>query len=135
MILGQVAGDAAVPAGYDKVLDGMAKAAREHYGAVRVRRHPLMEKPERSLTADLAGAERAITWTSNSAVDAVLAGVPTIALNPGCIAWPVTSHQLGDPLFTGDRDAWCYDLAYRQFTHDELANGEAWRHIRYGIEG
>ena len=134
LILSQVGGDASVPPQYGQVLTGFIQAAREHYGNVVVRQHPLVAEPARTLREDLTEARRAITWNSNSAVESVLAGVPTIAFNPGCIAWPVTSHRLGDPLFIGEREPWCYDLAYRQFTHDEIANGEAWRHLRYGID-
>jgi hypothetical protein len=133
LILGQLPGDLAVPDNYTSVLMGMRKAASEHYGKVRMRPHPLVEVQQRSLSDDLGGAERAITWCSTSAVEAVIAGVPTITFHPSAIAWPVTSHALGDPPYLGERDQWCYDLAYRQWSLEALANGEAWEHIRYGL--
>jgi hypothetical protein len=133
LILGQCAGDLAVPGDYAKVLAGMKQAAAEHYGPVRVRKHPLINGGQRPLAEDLAGARLAITWTSTSAVEAVLAGVPTITFSPQAIAWPVTSHALGDPPYLGDRGLWCYDLAYRQWTLAELTSGEAWEHLSYGI--
>ena len=133
LILGQVQGDATVPRNYAAILAGITKAAGDTYGPVRVRPHPLIQKPTRTLEEDLSYAARAVTWTSNSAVDAVLAGVPTIAFNWGCMAWPVTSHALCEPHYVGNRLPWCYDLSYRQWTHDELRTGHAWEHLSYGI--
>lgn len=134
LILEQAVGDAAAPpAG---TMDGVIKALETKGRPLRRRPHPLTA-PARPLAVDLEGAKWAVTWSSTAAVEAVIAGVPTVALDPGAIAWPVCSHWIGpswrakgDRFYLGPREQWAYNLAYRQWTHAELASGQAWEHIR-----
>lgn len=79
----------------------------------------------RSLVADLEGARLAVTWNSNSGVDAVLAGVPTIAMDEGSMAWDVTGHKLKMPP-APDREKWAHALAWKQYSVKEMASGFAW---------
>ncbi len=44
----------------------------------------------------LAGARAVITFNSNTGVEAVLAGKPTVAIDEGSMAWPVTAHEIID---------------------------------------
>ena len=108
--------------------------AHRIYDHVDYRPHPLTQQNLPPLWYELRDYDVAITWSSTSAVESVLCGVPTVALDQSSIAWPVCSHRLTDPLFLGDRDQWAYDLAYRQWTHDELSDGTAWEWLKYGIE-
>lgn len=68
-----------------------------------------------------------VTISSTSAVGAVLAGVPVIALDPRSMAYDVAGHSLDDiknpPM--PDRDEWMKKLAYVQWAPDELADGSA----------
>lgn len=96
---------------------------------VKVRPHPMAEKPDRSLEDDLAEASLVVTFNSNTAVDAVLAGVPAVTFDEGSMAWPVTSHSL-DEVVRPDREAWAHNLAWCQWTMDEIASGEAWEAVR-----
>ncbi len=130
LILGQHPGDAA-SAGCRP--DEITEQALSVYDKVRVRPHPLLNPNLRTLADDLEGARVAITWNSTAAVEAVIAGIPTVTLDEGSIAWPVTSHVVGET-YTGSREMWCYNLAYRQWTHDELRSGEAWETIKHGID-
>lgn len=70
----------------------------------------------------LAGAAVCVTWNSNTAVDAVLAGVPTVAMDEGSMAYPVTGHKIGDLLIC-EREYWAYRLAWCQFLLSEIAEG------------
>jgi len=74
------------------------------------------------LAKALAGAAVVITWNSNTAVDAILAGKNTTAADKGSMAWEVS-----------DREAWAHALAWRQFSQDELTSGFAWEHLRKAI--
>jgi hypothetical protein len=108
--------------------------AYEEICKVLYRPHPLMaDDGMRPLSDALFGARACYTWNSTAAVEAVIRGVPTWSLDEGSMAWPVTSHQVYSPPWLGNRDQWAYNLAYRQWTHDELASGEAWEGLKDGI--
>lgn len=142
LILGQVPGDASLQ-GRDLTphySDWAMKAQTAYESPVRFRMHPrAMEKGYRqkvrgaelstgTLEEDLAGALVAICWNSNSAVDAVLAGVPTVTLDKGSMAWDVTAHRIGE-LARPHRRTWASRLAWRQWSLDEIASGEALRSL------
>jgi len=78
----------------------------------------------------LDGASCVITYSSNSAVDAVMNGIPAITMHRGSMAWNVSSHDFKEKLYKGDRDEWGARLAYAQWHIDEIKQGLAWKHIR-----
>jgi hypothetical protein len=114
-----------------------ALAARGHRVVFRPHPHPRgewlrlpdVETSTGTLAEALDGAAFAVTCNSNSAVDAVLAGVPTVTLDYGAMAWDVTSHDLDQPIVTPDRDAWAAWLAGVQWSHDEIRSGTAWASV------
>jgi hypothetical protein len=53
-------------------------------------------------------------------------------LSPVSMAWPMASHNLREPVRTPDRSQWAYNLAYRQWTLEEIASGEFWETVRRG---
>lgn len=101
----------------DEIWRGWRQASKE---GLRVHAGPL-EKA-------LVEAGRVVTFNSNSGVDAVLAGVPTVAVDKGSMAWDVTSHELGE-IVHPDREKWAHALAWKQWTRDEIAAGECWAHV------
>lgn len=87
-----------------------------------------------TLAALLSDAHLLATWGSSAAVDAIIAGVPVLALGE-TIARPVAEtsiKRVEAPFFPNDeqRHQWACDLAYCQWSLDELRSGEAWQHIR-----
>jgi hypothetical protein len=84
---------------------------------------------------DLRIAKAVVTFNSNTGVDAIIAGVPTIAMDCGSMVWGMAGHSLGQlaDLPMPNRKAWAASLAYSQWTHEELADGSAWRHIKRGL--
>lgn len=98
-----------------------------------LRPHPLMAPNMRSLAWALDDAHSVLTWSSTAAIEAVLTGVPTVALDQGSIAWDACSHSVAEAPFLGSREQWGYNLAYRQWTAAELRAGEAWETIRHGF--
>lgn len=78
----------------------------------------------------LEGALKVITFNSNSGVDAVINGVPVIAMDRGSMVWEVAQNEirLENELF--DREQWLNDLAYKQWTMKEMASGETWEYLR-----
>lgn len=142
LLLGQVRGDASIEgADFAGWLDKAVAALRAAGHDVRYRPHPQdpdfgpradLKVPRHAGTLDqaLSDAQFAATWNSNSGVDAVLAGVPTIACDKGSMAWAVAGHSIDTPPPMPDRTQWAQDLAYCQWTEDEIAQGEAWAHLR-----
>lgn len=80
------------------------------------------------LPVALAGAALVVTYNSNTAVDAVLAGKRTVVADAGGMAWDVCAHTVRDALNAPAprREAWLHRLAWCQWTLDEISSGEAW---------
>ncbi|MCW2318592.1 hypothetical protein M2322_004161 [Rhodoblastus acidophilus] len=95
---------------------------------VEVSREPLQH--------DLARAGTWIAYTSGSAIDAVMTGVPTICMSEANFAWEVSAHSLAslDKPWTGDRSQWLSNLAHTQWTNDEIGEGLCWRSLRSLVE-
>ena len=70
-----------------------------------------------------------VTMTSTLAVEAVIYGVPVVAMDPRSMAYAVAGHSLEDmknPVMP-ERAEWLLWLAYTQYGLDELADGTAWK--------
>jgi len=146
LVLGQCVGDAAL-AGlrlpYNLWLEALVEELVALGHRVMFRPHPLARgsfcpgKAERagvhSLVSDLSGAGMAVTHNSTAAVEAVLYGVPTVTLDEGAMAWPVSTHDVAFPVEYPDRAAWCTDLAWSQFTENEVESGAAWDNIWHAM--
>jgi len=138
LLIGQVEDDAAVaslPEGFHAWASAAAAALIALGHKVVYRPHPFGDRhfspdgtvPSRgTLAADLAGADRCVTWNSTAGVESVLAGVPTIVMDAGGMAYPVAARALSEAPVRPDRAAWCRDLAWTQWTLDEIARGDAW---------
>jgi hypothetical protein len=102
------------------------------------RPHPLQPmKPPAGVEVDtgtlddaLAGAGVVVTWSSNSAVDAITAGVPVVCGSELCMSRPISAHWPDCRATTPDRWQWFADLAWKQWSIDEIANGDAWEAVR-----
>ncbi len=141
LVCGQLPGDAALrgmsPDIWAHRITGVL--TKQHGKKVRYRPHPWLGSIQKGvcpvgaelsrdtpLEQDLAGAEFCVTFNSNSGVDAVLAGVPTVTLDEGATSWPVASHTLSEPLVRPDRYHWVNKLAWCQWRLSEIADGTAW---------
>lgn len=88
------------------------------------------------LADDLRRARLVITHGGNLGFDAIVHGIPVIALGP-TIAKPLDSVRLDAPVLFTNRQRWQWlaDLAYCQWTVAEYASGEAWADIRRQLRG
>lgn len=137
LLIGQVPGDMSLNGGR---LDGWIEATAANLsGRVVYRPHPLatgrradrvrgLERHEGPLSEALAGAGLVVTWNSNAGVEAVLAGVPTVAMDEGSMAFPVTGHALGE-VVRPDRREWAARLAWCQWREEEMRSGECWARV------
>jgi len=156
VLLGQVARDTSLmalssddekrPAAYKQWLAGVAKLCKKQGMTVAFRGHPLepswsgFVKPEGVLDADAEGwtkeylwrwADLAIAFSSNSLVEAFMAGVDVLPGHPGSLTWRVRSGLNRPRRFTqGQRKAWLDSVASCQWSVDEIKSGEVWGIIR-----
>lgn len=135
VICGQVPWDASCE-GVDvlRVLAEAATLARDRSGMHFVYRpHPLAntELPgfplsiNNKLMDDLKGAYACLTFNSNSAVESVIAGTPVMVIDKGSMAFDMCVDKTPMPC----RRQWLNDLAYAQWTPQEMEDGKAWRHL------
>lgn len=145
LLIGQVPGDASL-GGMDltRWYQENARAAHKAYGLpVWFRPHPIAAQRgikvqlagiahvDRGTLADaLAKAAVVVTFNSNTAVESVLAGVPTVTLDMGSMARPVSSTAISGSLWKPDRTVWANRLAWCQWTMDEIKSGAAWEVVR-----
>lgn len=134
LIIGQVPGDMSIK-GVD--MPGWYRGAAEQLLAagyeVRFRPHPLAGRFREiyagsqpfggTLAEALSGAALCVTFNSNAGVESVLAGVPTLAMDRGSMAWDMAGHQVGE-IVMQDRSDWARRLAWRQWSLDEFRSGE-----------
>ena len=77
-----------------------------------------------------------ITHNSTAAVDAATYGVPVYMTSDLCLAWDVGSNnlsQIENPQYP-DRTQWLNNLAYANWTIEEVKSGQVWRRFRPHIE-
>lgn len=98
---------------------------------VVVRHHPCISKPTKTFLDEISEAHAVVTFNSNSGVEALIAGKPVFAFDEGSMAWPVCnkSFDLIENPVKPDRAQWLNDLAYSQWTPDEMKEGLAWKHL------
>lgn len=87
--------------------------------------------PGRTLLEKARGCWCVVTFSSNSAVEAAIAGIPVFAFDEGSMALPVANRSIAnlDNPVTPDRTQWAHDLAYTQWTLEEFRAGLAWKHL------
>ena len=134
LIIGQVETDMSVQR--MKVRDIYKDAAEVLRGQgfeVFYRPHPLgrLAIPELATTSPnvpiheaLNGMGLAFTINSNGGVDALLAGVPTVAIDRGSMAWGVAAKQI--EVQRNPREEWAAHLAWKQWREDEIRKGLTW---------
>ena len=92
---------------------------------------PGLSYSTKPLAEELANAHCVVTFNSNSAVEALIAGKPVFAFDEGSMAGDLSNKNLGDleEPKCPDRKQGAWDLAYTQWTPQEMAQGLTWRHL------
>lgn len=149
VIMGQVRGDASLQG---RNLNGFYEEIAEklwikHGKRVFFRPHPLAGKRgtpfspsglpvmRGDLKDALASAYLVAAFNSNSLVDAVVSGIPSVCFDPGSMAWDVTAHSCDEDRFMPYRGDWLANLAWKQWQFDEIESGAYWERMRNGYEG
>jgi hypothetical protein len=98
----------------------------------------LFERPDNRLDGgqglydDFKKAWAVVGWNSNSLTESVCEGIPTFSLHPSSMAWECSNKnlkKLDNPEFF-DRAQWLNNLAYGQWTEEEIASGMPWFHLK-----
>jgi hypothetical protein len=89
---------------------------------------------ENTIYDALNGAYAVVTFNSIAALEAVLYGVPAFVSVP-CAASPLASDELSklsNPYYPEREviEKQCFNIAYGQFTVDEIKNGTAWNILK-----
>ena len=130
---------AAAGADFDALLAECNAVAMGTNYAVSDRLHPIIARRnairQPPLGGALEGCVLCVTFSSTSAVEAVVRGVPTVALSPKSAAYEVAAHSLEEPWtecanLLSEREPWAHRLAWQQWTHDELRDGTAWEFLK-----
>jgi hypothetical protein len=91
--------------------------------------------PTRPVRAVLEDCWVLLAYSSSATIDAFIEGVPCITASPANMAWPVSDHELDrieqPTLFA--REQWLSDLAYAQWSVEEMRAGAVWRHLRPAV--
>lgn len=124
----------------DWLLDAVEKIRSVSGANIVYRPHPMAKLPNmrgcqysmgKPLIADLLDAHCVVTFNSNSAVEAVIKGVPVFSFDEGSMVWPICNKSwldIENPKFP-NRQQWLNNLAYSQWLPAEMRSGEAWHHI------
>jgi len=98
--------------------------------AIQERKHPNnCPFPPRSLDDELAQADFVIGFKSTALIRAIMKGIPACCLDKRSPAYGFVTTELGD-FSRPDRTQWLYDLAYAQWSHEEMVKGKMWDHLK-----
>ena len=77
-----------------------------------------------------------VTHNSTAAVDAATYGIPVFLTSDLCLAWDVGNADFSkiESPTTPDRTQWLNDLAYANWTIDEVKSGMVWKRFRPDVE-
>ena len=95
---------------------------------LRIRPKPLKNQRVKSLLSDLNNCWAVVTHSSNSAVEALLKGIPVFCTDI-CASYHMGYSDLSKietPYYPDDRLRWAITLASNQWTLDEFKSGLTW---------
>lgn len=84
----------------------------------------------RTISEALASAKILVTHHSNCSIDALVAGVPTYCEVGAAAACSVDFNQIANPPRLEHRQQFLQDVAYLQWSTEEMRSGECWKYLR-----
>jgi hypothetical protein len=81
----------------------------------------------------LKNSTSCIAWNSNALIEFIRHGIPTAVFSPGGMAFELCPHDissLGEGFNYFDRTPLFNDLAYTQWSVQEMADGLPWNHLK-----
>jgi hypothetical protein len=99
--------------------------------AIDMTDYPVEVSRKATLAEDLIGAWAVVTYNSNAGVEATIAGIPAFASDIGAMGYSILNHdlaQINSPA-TPDRRQWLWNLAFTQWTCEEMSRGLTIEHL------
>ena len=86
---------------------------------------------KKTLEEDLEDCWAAVSYNSNALVLAAIKGIPIFACSDGSMALEISEDfvDLDNPKLY-NREQWAYNIAYSQWTLDEMRSGRTWKHLK-----
>jgi len=140
LLIGQVYGDASIKhLNADEIYTRLNNELQSNGWSVLFRPHPnnrrdyVKLKNVTYVNGDLYDnfneVSLVVTVNSNTGVDSVLYGVPTVTVDNVAMSWDVTLHTVPhvtntmEQFYSFDRQKWANELAYKQFNKEEMRTG------------
>jgi len=84
-----------------------------------------------NIKKDFKRCSTCVVFSSNTAVEAVMEGLSIYVGDIGSMAYPIANKDFSkiDNPINLDREQWLYDLAYKQWTWEEISRGKFWEHL------
>ena len=151
-LVGTSAGD-----NHDQWINDMLVQIREHTDRkIVVRHHPRTYRSKKKISTfkvnslpnmevrkafipinkDLKDAYAVVTYNSNAAIEATIAGKPTFVFDEGSMVYNLVNTDISlieNPKLPV-RKQWAHDLAYAQWSLEEMKSGLAWKHLKQGLK-
>ena len=88
----------------------------------------------KGLEFDIRNSKVVLGYNTNALVEAVCLGKPVIALSKESMTWDISNRleDIESLNYDINRTQWLYDMAYTQWTLEEIANGTVWEHLQQG---
>lgn len=88
------------------------------------------QKFKQSFSKALNTACAVVTWWSTTGVEAIIQGIPVfLASRSVCETQVGSLFNINKPHYSCNREQWLHNLAYQQWTKQELKDGTAWEFI------
>lgn len=91
----------------------------------------LYSSPKDPIEEVLPQCHAVVTHHSNAAIDGLIMGIPCFVVKGAAVPMGSTDiKQIEDPVRPDGREQWLNDLAYTQWSVDEMRSGAAWQGLK-----
>ena len=140
LLCGQVPWDASVQhIDYHRWVKKTYNILKSNYNSVIFKPHPLQTKAvnipttllSRKLSDILPECRFSVSFNSNSGVESIIEGVPTVSIDSGSMVYNISSHDILNPMMptAKRRFEWACNIAYAQWTLNEMKEGLPQKHL------
>ncbi|MFA5490734.1 MAG: hypothetical protein WC284_16260 [Candidimonas sp.] len=144
LIIGQLPGDYSLGGlDFNKWVEDIIPLIRHHTDKkIIFRTHPKLKQrgyslpniqiPISTTIDDVTNSFATISYSSGMSIDSIIMGIPTITLSERSMVWDISGHALSqlENIPKNDRIQCLSNIAYAQWTTDEIKRGLPWYRLR-----